>query len=309
MPIGDDCAVLDRPDGPIAVSTDTLNLDIHFDRRVTARDLGHKALAVSLSDLAAMGARPRWALLNLSLPEDARELGVPREQWLDGFMAGFLSLADHHGVALVGGDTCAGAMAVTVTVLGEAGERPLQRGGAGPGDRVLVSGTLGAAALALAELQAGRTPAPDTLRRLDRPEPRLSLGRVLAGRGEPGAASRASACIDLSDGLLADLGHLATASGCGAVLQLEKLPAEPELAELDDRARWNLQLAGGDDYELCFTMGDRAWEELQAWAGKSGLKVTEIGRMEPGSGVRCLLPDGREYRPPRPGYRHFGDDG
>ncbi len=219
-------------------ATDTLNAGTHFPDDTAAYDIAHKCLAVNLSDLAAMGATPRWALLSLSLPK-------VDPQWLQSFIQGFKTLAQAHGVVLVGGDTTSGPLSVCVTALGviEPGKQ-LQRNGAKPGDLLVVSGTVGGAARVLELLRDGNAVTDRQL--LDRPQPRVKLGQALAGY--------ASACIDISDGLLADLGHVLKASGCGARIELAQLPYADLLADLDEKSRWNCQLSGGDDYELLFTL-------------------------------------------------------
>jgi thiamine-monophosphate kinase len=290
--IGDDAAVLQVPPGQeLLATTDTLNGQAQFFPEVPPRCLGHKSLAVNLSDLAAMGAQPAWALLSLSLPGgDAA--------WLDEFIEGFLSLAQAHRVQLVGGDTCAGPISVTVTALGlaDAG-RALRRSGASPGELVVVSGTLGSAGLALAQLKSSQQPVPELLAALLRPEPRVALGRALAGI--------AGACIDVSDGLLADLGHITRASACGATLELAKLPAGAALAACPDRVRWDLQLTAGDDYELCFTVSEANSAELQAVARVARVPLSVVGRIDPEPGIRCVAPGGQAYEPGAGAYEHF----
>jgi thiamine-monophosphate kinase len=290
--IGDDAAVLrPTPGRELVVTTDTLNAGIHFGSSAAPSDVGYKALAVNLSDLAAMGANPRWALLSLSLPEE-------NPAWVDSFIDGFLELAENFGVALVGGDTCAGPLSVTIAALGEVlPEQALTRGGASPGDLVMVSGCLGDAALALSERNAGKTPGETQSRALDRPIPRVALGASLIGN--------ATSCIDVSDGLLADLGHIAEASGCGADIMLAALPASEELARREARRRWTLQLAGGDDYELCFTVPPDRAERMATLSDRLGLALTEIGVMTKRSGVRCVEPGGGSFEPPTAGFEHF----
>ncbi|HSR64954.1 MAG TPA: thiamine-phosphate kinase [Xanthomonadaceae bacterium] len=291
--IGDDAALLRVPrDRLLVVATDTLNADVHFPEDTLPDALGWKALAVNLSDLAAMGATPAWCTLSLSLPEgDAL--------WVERFLDGFLALANEHAVALVGGDTTRGPLSVCVTVHGLIEEgRVLARGGARIGDDLWISGTLGDAAAALSQWRAGGAAEPALRRRLDRPVPRLELGRALAGI--------ASACIDVSDGLLADVGHLCAASGVGAEVQLAALPASPMLAMLfTDETRHVLQAGGGDDYELCFAAAPAKRDAVLRAAREAGTPVTRIGCIEAGTGVRALLADGGAWRPPQHGYEHF----
>ena len=305
--IGDDAALLQVPAGHERVVTaDTLNAGVHFPADATPADIGWKALAVNLSDLASMGARPAWCTLSLSLPGDDTA-------WLDAFLDGFLGLADTHAVALVGGDTTRGPLSIAVTAMGwvEAGAA-LRRDGARPGDDVWVTGTLGDAAAAL--VLGGYVPIPldgvampvveagnaAALRaRLARPAPRVAVGRALAGL--------AHACVDVSDGLLADLGHICRRSGVGAEIELARLPASPALraAYADDELRAALQAAGGDDYELCFSASTAAREAVARALEQAGTTGTRIGRITDGDGVRALAADGSPWRPFRGGYVHF----
>ena len=305
--IGDDAALLKVPAGhELVVTADTLNAGVHFPADAPPADIGWKALAVNLSDLASMGARPAWCTLSLSLPGDDTA-------WLDAFLDGFLGLADTHAVALVGGDTTRGPLSIAVTAMGwvEAGAA-LRRDGARPGDDVWVTGTLGDAAAAL--VLGGYAPIPldgvampvveagnaAALRaRLARPAPRVAVGRALAGL--------AHACVDVSDGLLADLGHICRRSGVGAEIELARLPASPALraAYADDELRAALQAAGGDDYELCFSASTAAREAVARALEQAGTTGTRIGRITDGDGVRALAADGSPWRPFRGGYVHF----
>lgn len=299
---GDDCALLATTPGmQLAVSTDTLVEGVHFPADTPAADVGWKALAVNLSDLAAMGASPRGCLLALTLP-------AGDEAWVAAFARGFLALADQAGCPLVGGDTTSGPRSVTVTVLGEvpAGEA-LRRAGARAGDLVCVSGGTGDAAIGLARWQAGCRDGQDTaVARLLRPEPRLALGRELRGV--------ATAAIDVSDGLLADLAHIlaesARASGTplGAELQLSALPLSPALAVLPAPVAREHALAGGDDYELCFTVPATELPALNVAAATAGVRVAVIGRVTTDGRLRCLDADGREWLPSRRGWQHFSQE-
>jgi len=288
--IGDDAAVLEVPAGQhLVAATDTLNAGTHFPIDTSPFDIAYKCLAVNLSDLAAMGATPRWALLSLSLPQ-------ADPAWVRSFSEGFISLAQPHNVTLVGGDTTSGAMSISLTALGFiAPGKQLTRSGAKPGDLVVVSGTIGGAAYALEMLQAGK-PVPDR-KLLDRPEPRVALGQLLSGY--------ASACIDVSDGVLADLGHVLKASACGARLDIEKLPRTAVMAGLDDKLRWRYQLSGGDDYELLFTLPSRHTSLLAAWSQQLDIKLSVIGEIERDEGIRCLDGDGSSYLPESAGFEHF----
>ncbi len=288
--IGDDAALLRVPAGRLlVVATDTLNAGVHFPDGTAPADIGWKALAVNLSDLAAMGATPAWCTLSLSLPRGD-------DAWLEAFLDGFLELAALHRVALVGGDTTRGPLSVCVTVHGLVEEgTALRRDGARVGDDAWASGTLGDAAGALS---LGKDAPPALRARLDRPEARVALGQALAGI--------ATSVIDVSDGLLADLGHACDASGVGAQVELDMLPASPALREAFDAAsRRVLQATGGDDYELCFTAAPGQRAAVAGAARKAGLPVTRIGRIVEGTGVQALDADDRPWQPPRKGYTHF----
>ena len=211
-----------------------------------------------------------------------------------------LAHADGYQVVVVNaglsGDTTSGAMSISLTALGfiEPGKQ-LTRVGAKPGDLVVVSGTIGGAACALQKVLAGKP--VDERHLLDRPKPRVSLGQVLKGY--------ASACIDISDGLLADLGHVLMASGCGARLDIESLPSTHELAGLEDELRWHYQLSGGDDYELLFTLPAEYRSRLETWSQQLSIKLSVIGEIEEDEGIRCLTNDGTEFLPQRTGFEHF----
>ncbi|KRE88610.1 thiamine-monophosphate kinase [Frateuria sp. Soil773] len=302
--IGDDAALLAVPEGQeLAVAIDTLVEGVHFPRDTSPADIGWKALAVNLSDLAAMGASPAWALLALTLPRPASAEAA--QAFVDGFAEGFERLAQPHRLALVGGDTTRGPLAVSVAVHGFVPPgKALRRAGAKAGDAVLVTGTLGDAAAGLRLLQSGAgIPAGDPRRdylveRLNRPEPRLAAGMALR--------ERASACLDVSDGLLADLGHLCAESGVGAEIDSALLPRSPALLGLfdDDGAR-DFALSGGDDYELCFTVPAARVAEVQADLARLGCGATRIGRIVDGSGVRVRGADGAWLEPARQGWDHF----
>jgi thiamine-monophosphate kinase len=272
--IGDDAAIVDPP-GPIAVAVDMLVAGTHFPDGLPARAIGHRALAVNLSDLAAVGAKPRWATLALSLPRvDA--------DWLAEFAGGFFALADRFGVDLIGGDTTRGPLTVAVGILGEAAPAPLLRSGGRVGDRVLVSGTLGASAAGLACLAAGESDPSkemrDLIERFCYPEPRVDLGLALAGLAHAG--------IDISDGLVADLGHICERSGCGAALELDALPLPESGLAVSSRERCReLALYGGDDYELCFTVAPADLGRVREAAAAAGTAVTEIGELTATPGI------------------------
>lgn len=290
--IGDDAALLSVGAGSeLAVSTDALVAGTHFFPDADPYDIGHKSLAVNLSDMAAMGAAPRWMTLSLTLCE-----GQLEDAWLSGFCRGLAELARRHGVALVGGDLSRGPLAVVIQLLGECPEgQAIRRDGARPGDAVFLSGELGAASCALALLKAGDAPPPDFSARLHRPAPQLELGISLRGV--------ASAMIDVSDGLLADLGRLTQASGVGAAINIDAIPVSTQLRALAAPGDlWRHALAGGDDYELCFTAPARNWRKLQAL----GRPAHRIGAIVSAPGLRCHREDGAECAPDfAAGHDHF----
>ena len=291
--IGDDAALLAPPPGrQLVVTADTLNDGVHFPRGTSPADVGWKALAVNLSDLASMGAEPAWCTLSLSLPQSD-------PAWIEGFLDGFLDLAGQHDIALVGGDTTRGPLSIAVTAMGlvEPG-RALRRDGARVGDEVWVTGTLGDAAGGLALLD--REPVPALRARLDRPTPRVAAGRALAGI--------ATASVDVSDGLLADLGHVCARSHVAAHLDVDALPASAALREAFGEAdRIALQASGGDDYELCFTAPADAGADIGAVSAQFGLRITRIGRIVAGEGVHPVDAKSQPWSSPRRGYDHFAE--
>lgn len=291
--IGDDAALLAPPPGrQLVVTADTLNDGVHFPRGTSPADVGWKALAVNLSDLASMGAEPAWCTLSLSLPQSD-------PAWIEGFLDGFLDLAGQHDIVLVGGDTTRGPLSIAVTAMGlvEPG-RALRRDGARVGDEVWVTGTLGDAAGGLALLD--REPVPALRARLDRPTPRVAAGRALAGI--------ATACVDVSDGLLADLGHVCARSHVAARIDVDALPASAALMEVIGEAdRIALQASGGDDYELCFTAPADAGADIGAVSAQLGLRITRIGRIVAGEGVHPVDAKSQPWSSPRRGYDHFAE--
>jgi len=296
--VGDDAALLQVSPGKLlAVSSDMLVADRHFLPDADPYLLGHKTLAVNLSDMAAMGATPRWATLALALP------GVD-EAWLSAFSRGFFDLGDRFGVSLVGGDTTRGPLNLCVTIFGETGARPLRRDAARVGDDIWVSGDLGGAALGLAHLQ-GEIQLNDSeetacLTRLHRPEPRVRLGCLLAELPRVAA-------IDISDGLLADLGHILERSAVGADIELARLPAHPALAPLlpDSLLARRCLLAGGDDYELCFTAPPQDAAAIMAAGVDADVALSRIGRISELSGLRVAGVDGLPLKIEERGFDHF----
>jgi len=299
--VGDDAAILRARRGTeLVVTVDMLVEGRHFPRGADPAGLGHKALAVNLSDLAAMGAAPRWATLSIALPR-----ADPR--WLAGFSRGFMRLARRHGVDLVGGDTTRGPLNVCVQIAGEVPSgRALRRDGARPGDDVWVSGTLGDAALALAagrrRIALPRRERARLERRLNAPAPRIALGIALRGI--------ARSAIDVSDGLVADLGHVCERSGVSASIRLDRIPVSGILRErLDRPVALNAMLAGGDDYELVFTATPARRDAIARLSRRLRLKVTRIGtvsrRRRGAPLVTVLDARGRPLTLAQTGYKHF----
>ncbi len=295
--IGDDAALLDSPAGcDLVAAIDTLVDGVHFPHGCPPASVGHRVLAVNLSDLAAMGAKPAWALLALTLPNID-------EAWLSEFAAGFNDLARSHDVSLVGGDTTSGPLTATVQMLGHVPHgQALRRSGARPGDHVFVSGTPGDAAAGLAVEQGRLQAATDGVTYLRKrflfPTPRMALGKSLRGY--------ASACIDVSDGLLGDVGKLAHASGCGVELDYEKLPVSEALVEAvgDERAR-ELALTGGDDYELCFTVSPDNVAKLCKELPPERWGYSLIGTVSAAPGA-LVSKGGNVMEFSHSGYDHFG---
>jgi thiamine-monophosphate kinase len=308
---GDDCALLKPTPGlELAVTTDMLVAGTHFLPDTDPKNLGWKALAVNVSDLAAMGAKPRWALLAGSLPE-------ADEAWIAAFAEGFFACAVAYGVDIVGGDTTRGPLNLCITAMGEvAPGQALRRDGAQAGDDIWVSGRPGLAALGLAHLK-GRVELPEPWHRLcltalEKPKPRVSLGVALRGV--------ASAAIDISDGLLADLGHIAQRSRLAAAVNLVQLPHLPK--GIDRALALDCQLAGGDDYELCFTAAPEQRLAIGRIASELELSLWCIGSFQtPGAefikedwsavaldagSVTVYDPDGKPVEFDHRGYDHFG---
>lgn len=281
----------------LVVTVDTLVCGVHFTLERGAEAIGHKSLAVNLSDLAAMGAEPRWVSLVLSVPADS-----PAD-WLSAFAGGFRRLAERETVAVTALQVQPGPLRVTVQAFGvvPAGAA-LLRAGARPGDRIMVTGTLGDAALALrlglAPDGGGNARAAALARRLDRPEPRTAFGQALRGL--------AHAAIDVSDGLIPDLGHILERSGCGACLRFERLPLSAEARALGDAALVReCALTGGDDYELCFTVAPEHEAEVHRRADGLGLAVSAVGEIEARRGLRAREPGGAVHSLSSGGWDHF----
>jgi thiamine-monophosphate kinase len=295
--VGDDAALVEPGSGvALAVSTDMLLEGRHFPSGAEPRALGHKALAVNLSDMAAMGARPRWATLALALPQ-------ADEAWLAAFSEGLYALAERFGVDLIGGDTTRGPLAIAITVMGEVPSgRALLRSGARPEDDIWVSGELGGAALALARLRGRVKLAPQDAAqaqmRLDSPEPRVALGERLR--------DLASSAIDVSDGFAGDLQHVLERSAVGARVHFASLPRAAAFAGLADaRLEAECVLSGGDDYELLFTAAPARRSDVAALAAELGIALARVGSIRAGAPVLELLDAAGRAMPPAHGFDHF----
>jgi len=294
--VGDDAAIV-RPSAgcDLHVSVDMLVEGRHFFADVDPRALGHKTLAVNLSDMAAMGAVPRWVVLSVALP-------TMDEAWVAAFADGFFTLAEQHGVAVIGGDTTRGPLTLSVTVFGETPHgQALRRDAARAGDDIWVSGELGQAALAVRQRLKGDVAPPAEVlaaaqQRLDWPTPRVELGQALL--------PLARACLDVSDGLAGDLQHILERSKVGATLNLDALPTAPWLAERR-QALADCIAGGGDDYELLFTADPAQRDAIAALAGALGVALTRIGTIDAESGLRVTDAAGQPLTLARMGYDHF----
>ncbi len=294
--VGDDCALLMPAAGQqLAVTSDMLVEGRHFLSTVAPERLGHKALAVNLSDLAACGAEPLAFTLALALPR-------AEDSFLAPFAQGLFALAEVHGIELVGGDTTAGPLNICITAFGQlpAGAALLRRG-ARPGDELWVSGTLGDARLAL-EVFRGRVALPgeafeQVRRAMELPQPRVALGRAMRGV--------ASSAIDLSDGLLGDLAHVLKASGVGALVDVDALPRSAVLADMPMALQHECLLAGGDDYELLFTAAPSAHAAVLAAGRAAGVAVTRCGVIDSGERLRVVDAQGRSLATPWRAFDHF----
>jgi len=295
--IGDDAAILDIPEGyELVVSTDTLNIGVHFSEDTTAQDIGYKSLAVNLSDLAAMGAEPVAVNLSLSLPDSD-------QQWIKDFSEGFFSLASAHHVQLIGGDTTRGALSISVTIFGMVPKgQAIRRNTAQVEDSIYVTGVLGDAGAALSgltgKLKLTGHQQQAFKKKLNRPQPRVAIGKALRGI--------VSSCIDISDGLSADLGHILKQSNLGATLYVDQLPLSNVYCEVFDLADgWQLPLNAGDDYELCFTVAESNLPQLEAAMASLDVTITCIGVIESKAGLHVLMPDGSTQTVEPAGYDHF----
>lgn len=299
--VGDDAAVISTTvDKELVISVDTMVSGQHFYSDMDPRQLGYKALAVNLSDMAAMGANPRWATLALTLP---RNLIQKSEAWLDEFAAGFFELADTYQIELIGGDTTRGPLNITVQIIGEVKKgKALLRSGARPGDDIWISGQLGDAALALAHEQQQITLNPEELIQcqsaLHTPVARIELGRRLI--------NLAHSVIDISDGLMADLTHILECSNVSAAINSNEITCSNILRKyLPHPVAVTCLLAGGDDYELCFTVPMRKQKEIEELSLKLAIPLTRIGKITQGEGLTVMDSDGTVITLETKGYDHF----
>ncbi|MFC3032483.1 thiamine-phosphate kinase [Pseudoalteromonas fenneropenaei] len=295
--IGDDCALVSVPENcQLAVTTDTLVSGVHFFADIPPRALGHRVLAVNLSDLAAMGAEPTWVSLALTLPD----VDLP---WLEAFTDGLHEIAEYYNVQIIGGDTTQGPLTITVCAKGIIPKgKALTRGGAKVGDWIFVTGPLGDAALAIEARKRGIALTPENKKALEQrffyPTPRVAAGQVLRGM--------ATAAIDISDGLVADIGHVLRQSRVNAVIHADKVPVSQALKDtLPEAERWPYVLAYGDDYELLFTVPDAQKSALQAKLKQYGVDAACIGQILPGEGKLEVLLRGQKLALPAKGYEHF----
>jgi len=294
--IGDDAAIISVPrHQQLLIAIDTLVTGVHFPNDTSPEDIGYKALAVNLSDLAAMGAEPAWFTLALTLPNADKD-------WLNNFAKGLFSLAEQYNLQLIGGDTTQGPLTVSIQIAGYAPSgTALARRGAKAGDSIYVTGTLGDAALGLRCRQRPDQYKPDTaaIDKLNRPQPRVAIGLAIR--------DMASACIDISDGLLADLGHILEVSQAGATVDRKMIPLSNSMRFLCDEneSHYAMALAGGDDYELCFCISPENESGLEAIAGDCGIRLTRIGQIEQQTGLRLTDGDKPCDANYQQGFEHF----
>lgn len=299
--VGDDAALISTTaDKELVVSVDTMVSGRHFYSDAAPRQLGYKALAVNLSDMAAMGATPRWVTLALTLP---KRLIEKNNVWLEEFAAGFFALADTYQIELIGGDTTCGPLSISIQIIGEVEKgKALLRSGARPGDDIWISGQLGDAALALAHEQQHITLAPDELGRcltaLHAPVARIELGRRLI--------DLAHSAIDISDGLMADLTHILDCSNVSATINIDDITCSHILRKyLSQPIAVSCLLTGGDDYELCFTASTRRQMEIKNLSLQLAIPLTRIGTITQGKGLTVLNSDSSAITLETRGYDHF----
>ncbi len=295
--IGDDAAIIEVPQGmDIVLSMDTLVEGTHFPKKTSPYDVGYKALAVNLSDMAAMGALPKWVLLSVSLPEND-------ETWLKEFASGFFELASQHCVSLIGGDMSRGAFSITLQIQGLVPiDTALKRDGAKQGDLIYVTGFLGDAGVGL-DIVQGKLSIDNKykdffLNSLNRPEISIEAGLRLR--------KIASSAIDISDGLIADLGHILDSSYVGAEIEIKRIPLSQAMQQcLDEKTAWNYALISGDDYKLCFTAKAAKHDLIISLFEEINIPVSCIGRIKAEDGLRLKDHEGAFFEPSGSSYRHF----
>ena len=294
--IGDDAALLNMAAGQqLVVATDTIVESVHFPPQATAEQIATRALCVNLSDMAAMGARPRWFTLALTLPRS-----LANAKWLEGFSQGLAAVAEQYDIALIGGDTTAGPLTISLTLMAEVpGSEALQRNGAKPGDAIYVTGTLGDGAAALEMINSSDlTHSKRLLTRFYQPQPRIEAGIRLR--------NIATACIDISDGLIADLGHICMASGVRCNIQTELLPVHQEIQQLWPEQTLDWALTGGDDYQLCFTVPSSHRQTVDQWIESGDFDATMVGQiLAPDSSNNLVIVDGDASPDIKRGFDHF----
>lgn len=294
--IGDDAALLNMPaDQQLVVATDTLVESVHFPPQASAEHIATRALCVNLSDMAAMGARPRWFTLALTLPAT-----MASTQWLESFSRGLATVAEQYDIALVGGDTTAGPLTISLTLLAEVPvAQSLRRDGAKPGDTLYVTGTLGDGAAALEIINRGDLAHSERLlMRFYQPQPQIEAGIRLR--------NVASACIDISDGLIADLGHICKASGVRSDIQTKLLPIHQQLHQLWPQQAVDWALSGGDDYQLCFTVPQSRCEIVNQWIDAGEFDATMVGQiLAPDNSKNLVIVDGSVSTDIKRGFDHF----
>ncbi len=298
MGIGDDAAIITpSAQQQLLISIDTLNQGIHFPEHSSALDIGYKALAVNLSDIAAMGGEPKWFTLSLSLPSIDHA-------WLKDFCLGLSQLANQYQIKLVGGDTTQGPLSITIQIAGESPAHVvMKRNGARVGDDIYITGTLGdaAAGLALSQMSGSKLSfQTDLLARLNKPTPRIEVGIALRGL--------VTACIDVSDGLAGDLGHILDSSGVGAELYQDAIPCSAALDEFIKTSEFNtetdLALYGGDDYELCFTAAEDQHKAIEKISSQTNCRITRIGKIIADNGL-YMIEDNHTNLINQTGFDHF----
>ena len=296
---GDDCAIVEAPDNKqLLITTDTLISGVHFPKATSPEDIAYKSLMVNLSDLAAMGAIPAWLTLAISLP-------TIDEKWLSAFSNQFSSVLSEFNISLIGGDTTKGPLSITIQAMGFADkEKILRRNQAKPEDKIFVTGDLGDAAIGLQVLAKGITDEKllPCINRLNRPEAHIKFAEELF--------QYSKCAIDISDGLIADLNHVLTASQCGAVVRLTQIPVSSAAQAYfekyhDNKTDWSMLLTKGDDYELCFTVNSDHYDAVFALAKKYQLKVSCIGAITKSRGMRCLDANGEHVMFSSRGFNHF----